>query len=255
MTNSGDAVRPPLAAYEHLAGMIDFAVLAPNLSEEQVAKACQDARARRVGRLTVRPADLDLVVSWTKGSNVQIGTTVGYPHATETTSVKLYAVRDALQRGARVIETVLNPGKMIARQFRYIESELQQMAQECHRAGAQLVVDFELGWLAEDLRVIACRIAKRTEVDWVRAGSLYGPGRYGDTDLRFLAGKLGEIVKLDAGPSVAGLEDAMNVYRAGATGFQTLDPGPLLETWSAELKRREAERAAAGTPASSGEPG
>ena len=243
MTNSGDVVRPPLAAYEDLARMVDYAVLAPNLSEEHVSRACEAARKHRVGRLTVRPADLDLVISWTRGSGVPIGTTAGYPHAAETTSAKLYAVRDVLQRGAKAIETVLNPGKMVSRQFRYVESELLQMAHECHRAGAELIVDFEMGWLAEDLRVIACRIARRAEVDWVRAGSLYGPGQYGYDDLRFLAGKLGGAVKVDAGPAVATLDEAMNAYQAGAAGFQTADPGHLLESWAMELKRREAERA------------
>lgn len=244
MTNSSGAVRPPVAAYEDLARMVDYAVLAPNISEEDVAKACEAVRKHRVGRLTVRPADLDLAVNWTRGSGVPVGTTAGYPHGAETTSAKLYAVRDAVQRGAKAIETVLSPGKMISRQFRYMESELMQMAQECHRAAAELIVDFELGWLADDLRVIACRIARRAEVDWVRAGSLYGPGRYGVEDVRFLAGKLGEVVKVDAGPLAATLDEALNVYEAGATGFQTSEPSPLLDAWTAELKRREAERTA-----------
>jgi deoxyribose-phosphate aldolase len=238
MTNSGENVRPPLAAYEDLARMVDFAALAPNFSEEQVAQACEVARKHRVGRLTVRPADLDLVAQWMEGSGIPIATTAAFPHGADTTSAKLYAVRDALQRGAKAIETVLNLGKVISRQFRYVESELLQMGQECHRVGAELIVDFEVGWLAPDLRVIACRIAKRAEVDWVRAGSLYGPGGYAVEDLQFLGVKLGELVKVDAGPSVLTLDDAIRVHKAGVSGFQTTDPGPLLEAWAAELKRR-----------------
>lgn len=238
MTNSGENVRPPLALYEDMARMVDYAALAPNYSEEQVAQACEVARKHRVGRLTVRPADLYLVTQWMKGSGIPIATTVSFPHGADTTSAKLFAVRDALQRGAKALETVLNLGKVISRQFRYVESELLQIAQECHRSGAELLVDFELGWLAPDLRVIACRIAKRAEVDWVRAGSIYGPGAYTVEDLQFLGTKLGDLVKLDAGPSVRTLDDAMRAHQMGVSGFVSTDPGPLLEAWTTELERR-----------------
>ena len=238
MTGSVESVRPPLAAYEDLARMVDYAALEPNGSEEQVAKACDIARRYRVGRFTVRPADLDLVKQWMQGSGIPIATTAGYPHAAETTAAKLYAVSDALRRGANAVETVLNLGKTVSRQFRYVESELTQMAQECHRAGAELIVDLELGWLAQDLRVIACRIAKRAEVDWVRAGSLFGPGQYGAGDLRFLVGKLGDLVKVDAGPSVNTIDEALSAHASGVMAFQTVNPAPLLDAWTAELKRR-----------------
>ncbi len=248
MTNSTQDARPPLDSHEDLARMVDYAALAPNHSEEQVSKACDLARKYRVGRLTVRPADLDLVAQWMQGSGVAIATVVSYPHGADTTSAKLFAVRDTLQRGATAIETVLNPGKVISRQFRYIESELLQMAQECHRAGAVLIVDFEMGWLPEDLRVIACRIARRADVDWVRAGSLFGPGQYTNADLAFLAAKLGETVKVDAGPAIRTVEEVLSAYQSGVLGFQTDNPGPLLESWVAELKRRSEADPSASSP-------
>jgi deoxyribose-phosphate aldolase len=230
--------RPPLASYEEVARMMDYAVLAPALSEEQVAQACDLAKQYRPGRLTVRAADLDLVSAWMKGSGIPIGTAVAFPHGADTTAVKLYAVRDALARGARFVETVLNLGKVASRQFRYVESELMQMAQECRRSEAELIVDLELAWLPEDLRVIACRIARRAEVPWIRAGSIFGPGQYAAEDLQFLAARLGDLVQLDAGPSVSTLEDLHRAYELGCSGFQTTDPALILDAWTAELKRR-----------------
>lgn len=246
MTETNESARAPLATYEDLASLADFAVLTPNYPEEQVAAACDTAKKYRPGRLTVRPADLDLVAKWMERSGVTIGTTVDYPHGAGTTSAKLYAVRDALQRGAKAIETVLNPGKMVSRQFRYVESELMQMAQECHRAGAELIVDLEAGWLGEDLRTIACRIVKRAEVDRVRVHSLYGPPVEGTEIIGFLVGKLGDWVKVDSA-AVTTMEEALAAHGAGASGFQTVDPAALLDSWSAELRRRaEAETQAAG---------
>jgi deoxyribose-phosphate aldolase len=246
MTSSEETVRPAPAVYEDLARMVDFAVVAPDVSDDHMARACDRAKAGGVGRLTVRPADLDMVCRWMDGSGIPVGAVVSYPHGADTTAAKLFAVRDALGRGARAIETVLSPARMISRQFRYLESELQQMAQECHRARAELIVDFELGWLTADLRAIACRLAKRTEVDWVRPASLYGPA-YTSEDVQLLRSKLGDLVKV-SGAWPATIEAALAAHAGGVAGFQSTDPEPLLTAWSKELKRRELEAAVARKP-------
>lgn len=255
MTNSEQNARPPLATYEDLARMVDCAAVAAGLSEEQIARACDAAKRYRVARMTVRPSDLDLVTNWMRHSGIPVCATVSYPHGADTTAAKIYATSDALRRGAKAVETVLNLGKLVSRQFRYIESELMQMAQECRRAGAELIVDFELGTMPEDLRVIACKIAQRADVHWVRAATLSGPGEYAVEDLQFIAARLGDSVRLDAGPAVRTVADVQRAYDIGCAGFQTTDPGLVLEAWTAELKRREdAARAAAdpGTTESAG---
>jgi deoxyribose-phosphate aldolase len=237
--------RPPLSTESDLARLIDYALLSPRFSDEQIVRACEVARKNSVASITTRPIDIATAVRSIGASGIRVGAVVSYPHGAATTAVKLYETRDALQRGATFIETVLNPGAMASRQFRYIETELLQMAQECHRSGAMLTVDLELPWLPPDLRVIACRIAKRAEVDVVRAASLFGPSGYTVEDLAFLIEKCGELVKVDAGHSVRKWEDAIAAYALGCAGFQSTDPTPILESWRAEIARRHAENASA----------
>ncbi len=233
--------RPPLSTESDLARLIDYALLSPRFSDEQIARGCELAVKNSVAGVTVRPIDLATALRSIGSAGVRVGAVVSYPHGAATTAVKLYETRDALGRGAKSIEAVLNAGAMISRQFRYIETELQQMTQECHRAGAALILDLELPWLAPDLRVIACRIARRAEVDVVRPASLFGPPGSTVEDLRFLVEKCGELVKVDAGNLVRKWQEAEAAYAAGCAGFQSTDPGPVLESWRAELARRKAE--------------
>lgn len=236
--------RPPLSTESDLAQLIDYALLSPRFSDEQIARGCELAARNAVAAVTVRPIDLATALRSIGSASVRIGAVVSYPHGAATTAVKLYEARDALGRGAKSIETVLNAGAMISRQFRYIETELLQMAQECHRAGARLILDLELPWLAPDLRVIACRIARRAEVDVVRPASLFGPPGSTVEDLRFLVEKCGDVVKVDAGNLVRKWEEAETAYAAGCVGFQSTDPGPILESWRAELTRRKEQEPA-----------
>ena len=168
----------PRLSYEDIAGMMEHPVLRPEFSEEEVHTGCEIARQYHIAAVTVRPSDVDLAVSWMRGSDVAVASIVSYPHGSSTTSAKLYETRDLLRRGVTEIDTVINLGKMISRQFQYVEMELQQMAEACHEGGAVLKVAFENGYLTEDLKTIACKIVKRAEADYARTSTPFGPLPY-----------------------------------------------------------------------------
>src|SRR5712692_4964401 len=158
--NQPDA-RPSLTRYEDLAKMIDHSLLRPELTEEQVAEGCGIARQYQVASVTVRPCDLDFAVRQMQGSGVAVGGVAGFPHGSSTTATKLYETRDMLRRGAKEIDAVINIAKLRSRQFQHVETELQQIADACREHGAILKVIFENAYLADDLKIIACRICGR----------------------------------------------------------------------------------------------
>jgi len=240
MEHAEPALRPPPVTYDDLARRMEYALLSPDLSEEQIHAGCQLARELGLAQITVRPSDVEIVSQWMRGSGIALGSVVGYPHGSGTTSAKVFATRDLLQRGAARIETALNVGKMLSRQFQYIETELLQMVQECRRAGAKLMADLELPYLGPDHRVIVCRIARRVELDFVRAASAFAPGGSGAEDRAFLASKLGDAVRVDGG-TLDSLDDILAARAAGVETFAARDPRAALDAWRAELQRRETE--------------
>jgi deoxyribose-phosphate aldolase len=218
-----------ILAAEALARMVDYPLLDGGFTEEDVHSGCQLALELALGSVTVRPCDLGLAAKWVHGSEVSIGSLAGGANGEETTAVKVYAARDLLQRGARHIQTVINVGKMRSRQFQYIEIELLQLAQECHRAGAALIIELPVEMLGDDHRVIVCRIAKRVEADYIRPVPSAG-------SLSFFASRLGEIVKLDAGP-VATADEARSAYSAGARRLAAANPRALLDSCRAAVEK------------------
>jgi deoxyribose-phosphate aldolase len=238
-----DIERPLLETYEALAKMIDHSLLRPELSEEDVAEGCRVAAQYQVASVTARPSDVDLAVRWMEGTGVLVGSVVGFPHGASTTAAKLYECRDLLRRGAKEIDMVINIGKMISRQFQYVESELLQMANECHQAGAILKVIFENAYLTDDLKVIACRICKRARVDFAKTSTGFAPTGYGAEDLRLMVRLCGERVKVKAAGGVRTLEKALEVYQLGAARFGATATATILEDWKAYLARQTAQAA------------
>jgi deoxyribose-phosphate aldolase len=149
--------------------------------------------------------------------------------------VKIYETRDLIRRGVTEIDTVINLGKMISRQFQYVEMELQQMAEACHEGGATLKVAFENGYLPDDLKTIACKIVKRAGADYARTSTPFGPSPYSLEDVALMKRLLGDRAKIKASGGVRTITDVLELREAGCARVGTIATVSILEDWKAKL--------------------
>jgi deoxyribose-phosphate aldolase len=215
--------------------MIDHSLLRPDLTEGQVEEGCRIARQYQVASVTLRPSDVDLGVRLMEGSGVRVGTVAGFPHGSSTTAVKLFEARDAIRRGASEVDMVINIGKMLSRQFQYVEMEVYQMAQACHEAGALLKVIFENSYLTEDLKVIACKICNRCEADFSKTSTGYSESGATIEDLKLMRRFCSPSVGVKAAGGVRTLAKLMEVYEIGVTRVGATATVTMLDEWKAQL--------------------
>ena len=207
-------MNPPAPPVEQpdIANLIDLDLTASQLSEEEVARGCDDAKRQRAASVLIRPSDVELVARWMGGSSVRLCAVVDSPSGSLNTAAKLYAVRDLLRRGAQDIETVLNTGKLVSRQFQYLEIELLQMAEACHLSGGILKVHLDSRWLTDELRMVACRVARRAEADYIGTGIA--------EDIPLLKEHSREKLKIKLIAPEATDEVLLTFHAAGVTRFQ-----------------------------------
>ena len=231
------AGRPPLTTYEALAKRIDHSLLRPELTEDQVVEGCEIARDHHVASVTVRPCDIDTAVRILAGTDVLPGSVAGFPHGTSSTGTKLYEVRDLLRRGAREIDLVLKIPKLLSRHFQHVEMELLQAAEACHKERAILKVIFENAYLTDELKIVACRMCDRAEVDFAKTSTGFAPTGYTLEDLRLMRKHLPERIRIKAAGGVRTLEKALEVYEAGCDRFGATATISILEAWKTHLKQ------------------
>lgn len=230
-------VRPPLTTYEALAKMIDHSLVRPELTDDQVVEGCALAKRYQVASVSVRPCDVDMAVRLLDGSGVTVGSISGFPHGSTTTAAKLYETRDLLRRGAKEIDMVINIGKLLSRQFQYVEMELMQMAQACHENGALLKVIFENAYLTDELKIVACRISARADVDFLKTSSAFAPTGYTLEDLRLMRKHAPVRIGIKAASGVRTLQTALEVYEVGCSRFGATRTAEILDAWKAHLSR------------------
>jgi deoxyribose-phosphate aldolase len=223
--------RPPLVTYADVAGRLELSLTRPNLTEEAVDAACRKAVAYSIGAVVLRPSDVDMAARILSGTSVALASVAGFPHGCSTTGTKLYEGRDLLRRGVKEVNFVVNYGRMLSRQFQHVETEISQMSESCHQSEAILKIVFESAYLAEDLKIILCKIAKRTNTRFIESNSV--------ADIPLLKRICKEVVNLKvSGPPT--LEKFQGAYIAGAERYGVIDPFAIASEWKQILAAREA---------------
>jgi deoxyribose-phosphate aldolase len=224
------AAAAPAATYESLARVVDLHLLLPELTDTDVAEGCRAAAEYGLRAVIVRPCDVDQAARWLR-EPIVLGAVVGHPDGVSTTAAKLYEGRDLLRRGARELEWVLNPARMLSRQFQDVETELVQIARSCEEAGAALTILLRNELFQDDLKIIATKIAKR--VGAVRLSIVPSPG-----DLQLILPLLKERLQIKA-RGVETLEAALAARRGGCSLIGSAAAAPILEAWRTQLQAQQ----------------
>jgi deoxyribose-phosphate aldolase len=221
------------ATVEELAAILDYPIEAAVLTSDEISASVRLAASLGLASVSVPSCEADLAVRLLEGTATASASLVGYPIGSGSTAAKLYEARDLLRRGVKEIEFVLNLGKLASRQFQYVESELLQISASCHENGAILKLVFESSRLAEDLKVIACKIAKRVEADIVVSEAFPVSGASSDADLALLKKVSKEVCGLSG--CADGLDQALSRHSLGCARIRCAAPRELLAAWKERL--------------------
>ncbi len=211
-SSSGPESAAPAPSYNTL---LDYLLLRPDWTEGQVIDACEKAARLALHCVIVRPCDLDAAVR----TGVRVGSVCGWPFGDQTTGVKLYETRDLLRRGAKEIDFVLNPSRLLSRQFQYMEMELLQAVEACHKEGAVIKIVFPLGVLNYETKLVGARICSRVGPDFAVVSS--------EADVPALRPHFAEDIGLKYA-TVASRAELEKLHAAGCTRFGCENPEEIL---------------------------
>ena len=212
----------------NLAKMIDHSILHPTFTDEDLKEGCEIAKKYDVASVCVKPYMVKTAVELLKGTNVKIGCVIGFPHGNSTTKVKVFETIEACKDGAEEIDMVINIGKALQGDLDYVEKEVKEIADTCHKNGAILKVIFENDYISNDkLKIALCKACTHAGADYVKTSSGYGfmkqpNGDYnyvGATihDLKLMKENVGEGVKIKAAGGIRNLDQLLEVQEAGAS--------------------------------------
>lgn len=205
-----------------VAKTIDHSLLKPELDDAFVEDGCRLAAEYDVASVCVRPADVKRAKAILEGTDVAVGTVIGFPHGSSATPTKMFEARQALADGAKELDMVINIGALRSGRDEDVRDDIAAVVRVAHAEGALVKVILENHYLTDEEKVRGCRLAEAAGADFVKTSTGYAETGATHADLRLMRESVSPHVQVKAAHGVRTLDDlvavlALGVTRVGAT--------------------------------------
>ena len=165
-----------------------------------------------------------------------VGTTIGFPHGGHVTAIKVAEAQQAMSDGARELDMVVNIGKVLSKDWRYVADDVRAVVEAAHQRGALVKVIFENCFLADEHKEQLCRICGEIGADFVKTSTGYGATGATDEDLKLMRRCAPPHVQVKAAGGVRTLDRLLAVRALGVTRVGATATKPILDECRARLR-------------------
>lgn len=239
-----------MPSYIHdLAKMIDHSILHPTMTDADLQEGCALALQYDTASVCVKPYAVKKAAEYLAGSSVLVGTVIGFPHGNSATEIKTAECRQACEDGAVEIDMVVNIGKVLGGDWKYVQEEIRSINQEAIAHGAIVKVIFENDFLQKEHKIRLCEICSEEKVAYVKTSTGYGFVKGSDGKFFTLGATVEDLilmrrysapeVKVKAAGGVRSLDDLLKVKETGVSRVGATATEAILE----EARKRFGEKA------------
>jgi deoxyribose-phosphate aldolase len=225
---------------QSIAKMIDHSLLHPTMTDQELHDGCEVARVCDVASVCIKPYAVPMAVRLLAGSDVKVGTVVGFPHGSSRIDLKVREATSAMIDGAEELDVVVNIGKVLSGDWDYVAEEIREVNQVVVGGGAILKLIFENDFLTHDRwKQELCALCSEVGVAFVKTSTGYGfvkqdDGTYAyrgaiDHDLALMRRESADSVQIKAAGGVRTLDDVLRVRALGVTRVGVTATEAILE--------------------------
>jgi len=210
-----------------IAKAIDHSLLRPELDDAFVEAGCRLAAEYDVASVCVRPVDVRRAKAILDGTDVKVGTVIGFPHGSSTTATKVYEAQRALDDGATELDMVIDIGALKSGRDEDVRRDIAAVVAVGHAGGAIVKVILENAYLTDDEKVRGSRLTEAAGAEFVKTSTGFAPSGATHEDLALMRRTVSPHVQVKAAGGVRTLDaliDVMNlgVTRVGATATKVI---------------------------------
>lgn len=215
----------PKYSKKKIAKTIDHSLLKPEMTRDEVRQGCEIAKKYDVASVCCKPSDVAFCAEILKGTDVEIGTVVGFPHGSSSTATKVFETKAAIADGATEIDMVLNIGLLKSGLYEEVKSDIKAVVDA---AGGKMVkVILENAYLIDDEKVTACKLCEAAGAHYVKTSSGYAPTGATVADVKLMRASVSPKVKVKSAGGVRTLDALIEmldagIARSGATTTSTM---------------------------------
>lgn len=218
------------------AKLFDHSIVRPDATRAAVLVAAETAVRLSTATLTVQPHYIELASERLKGSDVLVGTVVGFPHGNETPAMKAIQAKGVLALGAQEIDMVMNIPALKNREENHFRQDIEGVVRAAE--GVVVKVITENCYLTDEEKHRACEWIADTGARFVKTSTAYGPGGATLADVRLMYHAVSGRCLVKAAGGVREIDEVLDYLRAGARRFGSTRTEQFVEAFRALPEER-----------------
>ena len=202
-----------------IAKYIDHTVLKATTTTKDVEKLCSEAKEYGFYSVCVNGCFVKECKELLKGSDVKIAAVVGFPLGAMTKTAKVFEAREAIANGANEIDMVINIGKLIEGDTKYVEDEIREIKEAIGKNVLKVII--ETCYLNNEQKILACELSLNANADFVKTSTGFGTSGATFEDVILMKKMVGNNAEVKASGGVKSYETAEKYIELGATRLGT----------------------------------
>lgn len=207
-----------------VARMMDYTLLKPEATAQDVATLIDEARALGVLAVCVSPSMLPL-----HAAGLVVATVCGFPSGKHTSAVKAREAAGAVAAGADEVDMVIDVGAALAGRWSAVEADIHAVRAAVPVPGVLKVI-IESAALDDAAIVATCRVAEAAGADFVKTSTGFHPaGGASVQAVALMADTVDGALGVKASGGIRTARQALELVAAGATRLGVSAAAQILE--------------------------
>lgn len=198
---------------------IDHTALKADTTKETITKLCDEAKAYDFASVCVNPTWVSYCADYLKDSDVKVCTVIGFPLGANTSEVKAFEAKNAIEHGADEVDMVINIGALKDGQNELVYNDIKAVIEASGNHCTKVIIETCL--LTDEEKVTACELAKKAGATFVKTSTGFSTGGATPEDVALMKKTVGDACEVKASGGVRNYQDMIAVINAGATRIGT----------------------------------
>jgi deoxyribose-phosphate aldolase len=219
----------------NLPALIDHTLLRPDATKQDVWRLCQEAKQFGFGVVFVPPCYVDEAVAAVAGSGIRVGIPIGFPLGGHTTGSKVAEALEAVARGARILDMVINVSRLKSGDHDYVRQDITEVVRSTSTVEHKVIL--ETCYLTDEEKRAACRLVVEAGAEYVKTSTGFGAGGATVEDVKLMKKAVAGQAKVKASGGIRDWKTTLAMLEAGADRIGTSTSLKIMEEWSATRRK------------------
>ena len=197
---------------------VDHTLLKADATKADILRICNEAMENNTASICINPSYIEYAVS-VLGDKIPVCTVIGFPLGAMTTAAKVFEAKDAIAKGAKEVDMVINISKAKDGDFEYIEDEIRQIKAAVGDHILKVIIETCL--LTDEEKIALCKAVVNAGADYIKTSTGFSTGGATFHDVELFAKHVNGGCKIKAAGGIRTRDDMVKFIALGADRLGT----------------------------------